>query len=84
MIYSVSCLATDTILDCSSNSDIFELSNMVYLKLLQRTRYLGERIEESLEILNVFSVSIYNGHVYLHYRLHKHAVTPSLIQLYYL
>ena len=43
-----------------------------------------ERIEESLEMFNVFSVSIYNGHVYLHYCLHKHALTPSLIQLYYL
>ena len=43
-----------------------------------------ERIEESLEMFDVFSVSIYNGHVYLHYCLHKHSLTPSLIQLYYL
>ena len=53
-------------------------------KLLQQTRYLFEQIKESLEIVFVFSVSIYDCNVYFQYRLHKHAIRPSLIQLYYL
>ena len=36
-------------------------------------------MEESLEILFVYSVSVYDGNVYFHYRLHKHDVRSILV-----
>ena len=36
-------------------------------------------MEESLEIPFVYSVSVYDGNVYFHYRLHKHDVRSILV-----
>ena len=80
---SLSCLATETIFDCGSNWGISVLSNILLLKTISAQTVLGWTNWRILRNSFVFSVSVYYDKVYLHYRLHKHAVRPSLMQLYY-